>query len=663
MISKKYFALTFSFLFIFNCMAQVINQEQVYEQMVEHPEEFRRYGADLKEQVELAIKDYFAAGTRFEFLLKCRNEAFYGRSLELFSPSSLDQVFYAQTVIDGIIKASFLDGALRSKVALRTKSRWGNPTTIARTTESDFKVTDVIIGKHKHFLGKLFIWMREGWAEIRLNDAFQLCTSREHYLKLGAFPFELGRGISLGEAYAVSPGLLGFYSNEVIDQYAFGALAHGDIIHDKLTYDLYLAVLRNESDTFSNVTAKVFAQEIGKRENPWRGFGKINYAFASRFDWWIRNAFNSKGMLVLEPYILYNHDPEQKVNFPSDATSNLTTVGFMWDYFGSGFVEAGAEFAMNFGRQKVRPWDRNNIEIRRDPDDAHLELVYSHVLNADGSKAAVTNKNKSVVNKSPQGIAFNDKEIGDSGLFNAVNRFRAGYKNRYKGAMAVGDAAIWILKDTLKLAGTLAWASGDENPNKDRGPNDTSDNDYNGFIGLQEIYSGKRVPSLFVIGPNRIPRPLSLPENLIAQQEDPFPSVTSGFTNLIYGGFGLEWTPCLWNCSFRVRPNVLSYWQDIATKQFDIVTKSQIDALASRYLGLECNAFIDANILKNCKLYFAGGFFVPGTHFKQVKGLPLNAEQQVALDSLDKTGFVGDVPPVLGTNVAWSLNAGFEVLF
>ena len=38
----------------------------------------------------------------------------------------------------------------------------------------------------------------------------------------GAFPFELGRGIALGTAYAVDASDLGFYSENAIDQYAFG---------------------------------------------------------------------------------------------------------------------------------------------------------------------------------------------------------------------------------------------------------------------------------------------------------------------------------------------------------------------------------------------------------------------------------------------------------
>ena len=55
-----------------------------------------------------------------------------------------------------------------------------------------------------------------------------------HSFTVGAFPFELGRGISLGAAYAIGPGPLGFYSDGMIDQFAFGFKFSGEIVPDVL---------------------------------------------------------------------------------------------------------------------------------------------------------------------------------------------------------------------------------------------------------------------------------------------------------------------------------------------------------------------------------------------------------------------------------------------
>ena len=54
---------------------------------------------------------------------------------------------------------------------------------------------------------------------------------------------QLGRGISLGAAYALASGQpLGFYSDGAIHQYAFGFKLSGDIIADLLSYDIYGSV-------------------------------------------------------------------------------------------------------------------------------------------------------------------------------------------------------------------------------------------------------------------------------------------------------------------------------------------------------------------------------------------------------------------------------------
>ncbi len=80
--------------------------------------------------------------------------------------------------------------------------------------------------------------------------------------------------------------------------------------------------------------------------------------------------------------------------------------------------------------------------------------------------------------------------------------------------MIVADAAYTIARPQIKVAIAGGYASGDENPNKDlEDPNDSNvDGDFSGFIGLQEIYTGKRVRSGFLLsGAGRIPRVLSFP--------------------------------------------------------------------------------------------------------------------------------------------------------
>lgn len=612
-----------------------------------------------------SIFEMSAGENRFTLGLKNRTEAFYSRSTRLLSDSPLDQVIYPQTTID--LTAYFESAkAVKAQAVLRNKSRWGNPNSIAQTTESSIRVADAELGSHKHFLGRQIVWIKECWAEILLNKAFGLPCTTEHTWKLGLFPFELGRGISLGSAYAVSPGLIGFFNTNIIDQFAPGSLIHGTILDSKvkLYYDFYIGFLDNKSDSFDVINSKIYAQEIGRRKNPYRGFGKINYLIAGKLDWIIDSVFGGD-KLIVQPYGLYNKEPEQRIEFPADAISNLGTFGIYIDYVGKKF-ECGCDFALNYGSQKVLAWDRNDIKVEN--RDGYLVSVYSHVTQGQGKdaqKALVTPENSKIVNSSQQDPSLNGKEIGNSDLYNTRNRFRSPYTNSYKGGFMFVADALYKFTDKFQIAGTVGLATGDENPNRNlNSPLDSEqDRDYGGFIGLQEVYSGKRVKSLFIIGANKLVRPLSFPDEEIAPIER-FASDTPGFSNLVYVGAGLTWKPVSSSGkACTINPNVISYWQEHPTKKFNRITKKTSVEYASPYLGTEVGLWFNAELIKSLKAFIMTGVFIPGTHYKDIKGKPLNAEQLKMLDQTSDTGFKGVIPPTLSNHLAYVVNWGFEYYF
>lgn len=598
--------------------------------------------------------------------LKNRSEVIYGKSTKLLSGSPLDQVIYPQTTWELSFYAE-VEKALKSQIVFRNKSRWGNPNSIAQTTDTPVKIGDSETGSHKHFIGRQIIWIKEGWGEILLNRILPVRFEYEHTLKFGLFPFELGRGISLGNAYAVSPGLLNFYTSNIIDQFAPAALLHGTLHKGRTTlnYDLYTAVLENKSDSFDAVNAKTYSQAICRKDCPYRGFGKINYIVAAKLDWIIENAFVCKDKLILQPYILYNRDPEQRVEFPSDSSSKLYTAGFYNDYTSSNF-EFGCEFAFNFGAQQVLAWDRNQVDTAN--RDGYIANVYSKVFTDPELKenAWVSPENKKIVENSPVGVQYNGKEIGSSGLYNGDRRFRPAYQNSFKhGAMVVADASFRLCKD-LQLTATVGFASGDENPNKTvkKGMPHERDDEYEGFIGLQEVYAGKRVKSVFLIGSNKLVRPLSFPDNEIAPIER-FASDTPGFSNLIYGGGGLNWKPktCA-ESQMTINPNILAYWQDEPSRKFSLVEKKSLDELASKFLGTELNIWCDVKLLKSLKAFLISGIFIPGQHYKDIKGKPINLEQLKNLDkNINNANCDSCTPPILSDKCAFLFNFGFEYTF
>lgn len=72
---------------------------------------------------------------------------------------------------------------------------------------------------------------------------------------------------------------------------------------------------------------------------------------------------------------------------------------------------------------------------------------------------------------------------------------------------------------------------------------------------------------------------------------------------------------------------------------------------------------MDYMILKDLKLYLEAALFLPGQHFRDIKGRPLNADQQELLDRLDRTGFDSTRIPNIGDDNAYTFNLGLEFKF
>jgi len=608
------------------------------------------------------------------FQVKYKPESFFAKNFNLLNSNNpSDKVIFNRSTFDFNLYLGYghefwdhdvteFFGTLRHKVI------WGNPETSSQTSRVAIKILDSVLGAHQHADRKQFLWIRELWFRFDINNVFNINCEKNHTFTLGSFPFELGRGISLGAAYAVNPGNLGFYSDNTIDQYAYGFLFSGQVLNPDVTYDLYGAVLENFSDKLRNTAENIFGQAYGRRFNQERGFGKVDFLIAGRLRW--MPLHESDCSVIIEPYILYNNVPEQRVEFKGDASAQLGTIGLAGEFV-SGPLEWGFDTSVNLGSQKVKGWDRNEITLNSDSATGNVTEVNSQVVtedpnvNPNAPKAPKTSANQAIINRSAQDQSQNGRRIvAGVDLWNSLVRFRDPYRNAFKGAMFVADWAWNYCGGDVKLGGTIGIARGDENPNKDLNDvNDSNvDGDYKGFIGLQEIYSGKRVRSAFLLGgAGRIPRPLTTPAN---DTLDTIPETVSGFSNLIFVGGSLTFQPSAWDRYVNIMPNILAYWQAHHTKKFDVMTKMTVpDEFASRYLGLEMNIFADIELLKDFKFFVVSSVFVPGGHFRDIKGKPLNRAQQKILDRFDVTGIDTDLLPLLGDDTAFTINLGLEARF
>ncbi|MCL5875139.1 MAG: hypothetical protein M1114_01575 [Candidatus Dependentiae bacterium] len=555
---------------------------------------------------------------------------------------------------------------------LRNRYIFGDPEANAATAPTTIKDLEVVMGEHSHPLTLLLPIVRELWLETTLNDLIGFCSLHRHTFTVGVFPFQLGRGIALGDAYATVPDFLGYNPANAVQQYAPGFKFSGALMDDEeLCYDLYVEIADNKSDTFNNVNLRLRGQQYGHRFNSARGFGILDYIIAGRLMWYPWDEVGKR--LYVEPYGLFDNEREQRIEFVGDASSKLGTLGLALEAEYGDF-EIGFDTAFNFGKQCVYGWDRNVVtkENRRGiptiVNDKVIAIADNAATNDLAGKKAVYipgSSNQDLIEQGVQSQALNGQQIGDSNLRNATDRFSDPYTNKYKGKMFVLDAAYWFDRPCLKWAWAVGMATGDLPPNKDLDEiNDSSiDGDYKGFISLQEVYAGTRVRSAFLLGgASRVPRINAFPNP--AFPGDRTAAVVTRFTNIAFGGSALWMDYTICGRSFKINPNILVYGQEHATRVFDRVAQQSFTSRsASRFLGTEINSFLEAILLPDLKLFAVTAIFIPGTHFDDVKGRPITREQQKALDEFDRTGALREDVPFLDNRTAYYLNLGFEYRF
>jgi hypothetical protein len=636
---------------------------------------FGSNGSDHKEKPKQQKLEFDLGMIHGKAQIKFKPESFFLKNVNMLNnDNAADKTYVSRSTLD--VNLDFLYGnqwyghdIAELFVTFRNKGVWGNPESIAQTTGNNVKLLEVVFGGHRHFITRHIIWIREMWMKFCINDAFGISFPNKQYFTLGAFPFELGRGIALGSAYAVGPRVLGFYSDNIVDQYAFGFKFSGDVFADDLSYDAYVSILENKSDSFASTAAKIRGQEFGRKLRQERGAGNVNFIVAGRLKWF---PIKEKNTLVsFEPYALYNRTPEQMIEFPSDASSKLGTFGLAGEFVINNF-EWGFDTAFNVGGQSVKGWDRNIIEFENRSGSVIVVNSRVHDTSATGDKTIYvsTSDAQKIIDLSAQDASQNGKLIGNAGgsdLYNDNHRFRNPSHNTFKGWMFVADAAYSLgYNKNQKIAATFGYASGDKNPNQDlENPNESDvDGDFKGFIGLQEIYSGRedRVQSVFLLGgTGRVPRPLFIPTTRAVYNR--LPSLISGFTNLIFCGLAYHCNENYCDRDFSIRPNILAYWQPTSTNAFDISTGQSSTKNARDYLGIEFNTFANILLFDGFKLFAVGSLFIPGTHFADIKGTPLTSEELRLIDRRDRTGITKDVNPLLGDDVAYTLNLGLEYRF
>lgn len=639
-----------------------------------------------KKEVKKMPVQFQAGDTQFGITVKYRPDTLFGKNINLGnSLNNEDRILYARHSFDILFdyiygRESHGYDVVKFRWDLRNKATWGVASNIPTINNSLRDIGGVTFGEHNHGIPRHLMWIRQLWGEISIADMLSIDTKYMHTFTLGAFPFVLGRGIALGDAYAVDPDLLGFDSETAVDQFAYGFKFTGELIQNKLTYDVYAAILDNKDTSFKDATARIYSQRFDFRTEPQRGPENIRFVNAVRFMW---KPWNSKGKrITLEPYALFSNIPEQFIEFPADAESKLGTVGIAGEFEWNNF-EFGFDTAKNLGRQVVYGWDRNTVsgELRKGAYyavNSNVTAIADNPATGDlaGKKAVVSKENTFIINTAPQGEQFNNQQIGLSNLRNDANRFSNPYINRFSGSMFVADGTYWIrCNKELGVSLAVGYASGDENPNfaLSKFEEFSPENNFEGFISLQEVYSGTRVESTYFLnGSGKLPRVVSQPDSgLIFTEIDS----VSKFTNLILAGISAEYAPKQSNHKPKVKPNIIAFWSDVPTR-IPLLNGEppRPEIFTRRFFGTEVNTLAEALLLPDLKIFGKVAVFFPGNFYKDYAGYPINDSQRRYLE--DKIAIANAVAnntnnpqiilvrePLLGADRSFAVNVGLEYRF
>jgi hypothetical protein len=601
--------------------------------------------------------------------------------------------------------AGYAHDVITLGIDLRSRTTYGKPQESGKTTTSSISSHGISYGEHNHTMGIPLIYLRG--VDLTLNINELICNISPSYpiqkLKLGFFPLEIGRGISLGAAYLVSPDVLSYAPPDVIQEFAPGFMLYGAIDKKKsLNYKLYLGIIKNLSGSNSDLIEKTKIHHYRGELFPYRGPGIFNIVSAFQIDW--KYIDNDNHKVILSPYIILAHEGAGKVLIPEDSINNLFTYGCAFSAEKNNSWDIDFEFAQNIGSQYILGIDTNTLEfeqrtctIENNPNTSIGVISNSKVsflgYNDIPSPISITTDiigknatflgekstrqkaiNKVYKNSSSNGTIIELPQEGYS-LKNSDDRFRDPYQNIFTGSMAVFDISknFKFHDYNIKIAFALGYASGGENPNKSliKKYDHITNGIYNGFIGIQEIYSGKMVRSAFLMnGAGKMPRVSSIPAaildndgNIIETVE--YPSPISGFNNLLYVGSSLNFIHEGTYYNWKWNPNILLYAQPQARNIYNEYfiqkfNKHTIDP----FLGTEINLFLEiiSKKFEGFKIFYVGSIFIPGQYYKDLNQIPLNKNQLNNLNGIIKNEPIELIPSV-NNNIGYYINLGLEFKF
>ncbi len=580
-------------------------------------------------------------------------DSYFGFSSTFLRHHIHDKLFYNVTTID--LNVTTHSPGVTSVLGIRDRVYWGNKR-LTSTDRMSLVIFDATQSVHSHSIANM-IWVREVWVKADIGTLCKIENSPLSFT-IGAFPFQLGRGISLGYAYRVNSLSIDYFQDTVVDQYNWGAKLSGALKDSLFQYDAYISIINNLSTSLAETNEPVYKQAFGEsKKTPALGAGNIRFITAAHC--MFKPMDNGFQKLTFDPYIMHYHAPDQKVEYLFDAKMSLTTAGFAVELVTPHF-EFGFDCASNFGHQSVLGWDRNSIQISN--QGGYVTHTYTDVLTVDPTIQEPGDDDVAIFDPSntaytlavstvTPGTVSNGTPIEGTPFYNSLTRFRDPYTTKLRGYMWVGDMTFWVIPRLFSLNTTWGMASGDANPNKVNLLDPLSakiDGTYNGFVPVMEMYAGSRVQSYFYMTSGLVPL---LASNNVNSY---FSYGVDALSNVIFWGASVKRQGEHNGKKWMIMPNMIMFWQDYKVGKFDVIRGVTTDVPSAPYKGLEANIFLQSQLTKDLSLTAGFAMFVPGAFFFDVLGLPQFPEVAKNLVTALKAGASLSDLPLLGNETVYS---------
>lgn len=678
----------------------------------------------------------FSSSKDFGLKTGCSIETLFaaGHNVSLLNGSTPDHACYIQTMIDFPCTLTIPKQTLPCidmNITPRINTLWGS-TELQKVSAEQTKIgLGITEGKHDHSLRNIPIFLKEAWIKFYNK-------SENQQLQIGLFPYQIGLGLVLGNQYRTGEVQLLNIQEKFIDQYRPGIEYKSTFtLHDKeYKANIYYSGYDNQATTWCNFLQNTNTQALaygGKgpvftKCSPQRPKLQMNHIVSAQIDIpFIFRQHNNTINFNLKPFFMFNKDQQQMVEFRGDAQSALFTAGTSL-VINQDKMKCFIDIAGNFGHQSVKAWDRNTA-IR---DNC---LTMTHLFRLSNNTGLDTSSSDFCCGANSTSIAADEcwvlaPEIpcngcGDQSLQyaagqefkikssteivdlccldatetidldtttfkNSFSRFRKSYKVKFSGFLFAADAC-YELSDKHIVGLIAGVASGDDYPHDTyeksilyRLRSDWNSvrldkpHSYLGFQGIQPLYSGNFVRSLYLLRANKLQRTLSNDNELTANI----------INNLMYTGLGFWKTKeynsgtLKWNTNIigMMQPHSLRFGLDPVVG--DVYSLYNYACQENKFknfnkqlntgVGIEINSFLEFFAKNSVKLYGNFGIFLPGSYYKDIhclsykehgKNVPI--VHQLAVLKEDVSGYddSSNMRLRLNNDISYTLSVGLTFDF